>query len=246
MNGRDLVRGSCPSCGRDSLRPALATYDRLPCPRCRHPFALPSPVPFAAGDWVLSDDPALMRQAVESAGPYPSARKDRLLACAVCARGFPDCPDAQLWRAVETGIAFADGLCDARSRERVERELIQLPADRAEIPEWLGVAWLCVAEKVGGRPADCRSVRAEVVADCFREVYPNPFAPPEVRSEWMTGPIVGLASEVARSRRLDLLPTLADALERAGCEDDRIIDHCRRDGPHPPGCWVIDLLLGKG
>jgi len=39
---------------------------------------------------------------------------------------------------------------------------------------------------------------------------------------------------------------LADALLNAGCEDDEVIDHCRGYRPHVRGCWVIDLLLGKG
>jgi hypothetical protein len=31
----------------------------------------------------------------------------------------------------------------------------------------------------------------------------------------------------------------------AGCDSDEIITHCRGDGPHVRGCWVVDLLLGK-
>jgi len=31
----------------------------------------------------------------------------------------------------------------------------------------------------------------------------------------------------------------------AGCEDEQIIGHCRGDGPHVRGCWVVDLILGK-
>jgi hypothetical protein len=38
---------------------------------------------------------------------------------------------------------------------------------------------------------------------------------------------------------------LADALEDAGCDDADILAHCRGDGPHVRGCWVVDLLLGK-
>jgi hypothetical protein len=39
---------------------------------------------------------------------------------------------------------------------------------------------------------------------------------------------------------------LADALEGAGCTDGDILAHCRGAGPHVRGCWVVDLLLGKG
>jgi hypothetical protein len=42
------------------------------------------------------------------------------------------------------------------------------------------------------------------------------------------------------------LAVLADALDEAGCTDPDIPAHCRQPGPHVRGCWVIDLLLGKG
>jgi hypothetical protein len=42
------------------------------------------------------------------------------------------------------------------------------------------------------------------------------------------------------------MPILADALQDAGCEDEALLSHCRGDSPHVRGCWVVDLLLGKG
>jgi hypothetical protein len=36
----------------------------------------------------------------------------------------------------------------------------------------------------------------------------------------------------------------ADALQDAGCENFDILDHCRSEGPHGCGCWVVDLVLG--
>jgi hypothetical protein len=38
----------------------------------------------------------------------------------------------------------------------------------------------------------------------------------------------------------------ADALEDAGCDNADIFSHGRGPGPHVRGCWVVDLLLGKG
>ena len=48
--------------------------------------------------------------------------------------------------------------------------------------------------------------------------------------------------------RLDAtsLAVLADALEEAGATDADLLNHLRGPGPHVRGCWVIDLLLGKG
>ena len=41
------------------------------------------------------------------------------------------------------------------------------------------------------------------------------------------------------------MPILGDALQDAGCHDEDMLTHCRGDGPHVRGCWVVDLLLGK-
>lgn len=46
-------------------------------------------------------------------------------------------------------------------------------------------------------------------------------------------------------RAFDRLPILADAFQDAGCENDDILAHCRGEGPHVRGCWVVDLVLGK-
>jgi hypothetical protein len=39
---------------------------------------------------------------------------------------------------------------------------------------------------------------------------------------------------------------LADALQDAGCDQEDVLAHCRGQGPHVRGFWVVDLLLGKG
>jgi hypothetical protein len=38
---------------------------------------------------------------------------------------------------------------------------------------------------------------------------------------------------------------LAEALEKAGCDNADILNHCRGPNVHVRGCWVVDLLLGK-
>jgi hypothetical protein len=53
------------------------------------------------------------------------------------------------------------------------------------------------------------------------------------------------AEGIYADRIFDLLPTLADSLQDAGCENPDILDHCRGPGPHVRGCWVVDLVLGK-
>jgi hypothetical protein len=43
----------------------------------------------------------------------------------------------------------------------------------------------------------------------------------------------------------DRMNILAGALLDAGCDDEELIQYCRREGPHVRGCWVVDAILGK-
>jgi hypothetical protein len=54
-----------------------------------------------------------------------------------------------------------------------------------------------------------------------------------------------MAQAIYDGRTFDQLPILADALEEAGCHNSDVLAHCRSEGPHVRGCWVVDLLLGK-
>ncbi len=85
-----------------------------------------------------------------------------------------------------------------------------------------------------------------------REIAGNPFRPVVAYSSWLTPNIVALAQTIYEERDLPSghldsahLAVLADTLEKAGCENNDILSHCRRRGPHVRGCWVVDLLLGK-
>lgn len=62
---------------------------------------------------------------------------------------------------------------------------------------------------------------------------------------WNDGTIPRLAQAIYSDRRFSDLPILADAIEEAGCTDAEILAHCRAEGPHVRGCWVVDLLLRK-
>ncbi|QEH34491.1 hypothetical protein OJF2_30300 [Aquisphaera giovannonii] len=63
--------------------------------------------------------------------------------------------------------------------------------------------------------------------------------------EWSGGVVPRLAEEILSGSGFDRLPLLAEALERAGCEDPVILGHLRSRGTHYPGCWVLELLLGQ-
>jgi hypothetical protein len=88
--------------------------------------------------------------------------------------------------------------------------------------------------------------RNRPLADAVRCLFGNPFRRPEARPEWRTEAAVGVAAGVVAEWAWDRLPILADAVEEAGCGDPGVLAHLRGDGPHVPGCWAVDLVLGKG
>src|SRR5262249_38992633 len=84
--------------------------------------------------------------------------------------------------------------------------------------------------------------------ELLREIIGNPFRPVTIDPAWLawnnrTSP--QLAHGIDEERAFERLPILADALEEAGCTDADILSHCRQQGEHVRGCWVLDLLLGK-
>lgn len=77
------------------------------------------------------------------------------------------------------------------------------------------------------------------------DVVGNPYAPVRLRDEWRTSTALALARGMYQSRDFAAMPILADALQDVGCNEDRVLDHCRGTGNHVRGCWCLDLLLGK-
>src|SRR5262249_45247069 len=82
-------------------------------------------------------------------------------------------------------------------------------------------------------------------ARLLHELFGNPFRPVAADRSWLTSDVVGLARAIYDDRAFDRLPSLADALQDAGCDQADVLAHCRGGGPHVRGCWVVDLLLGK-
>ncbi len=89
----------------------------------------------------------------------------------------------------------------------------------------------------------------------IHDIFGNPFRPVARDLNWLAwngGTVTKIAKAIYDERELPSghldparLAILADALEEAGCNDTDILAHCRSDGPHVRGCWLIDLLLGK-
>ena len=93
----------------------------------------------------------------------------------------------------------------------------------------------------------------EALCHLLRCVFGNPFRPVSPDPAWRTPGVRALA--VATYQELSLphgaldatrLGVLADALEDAGCAEGALAEHLRSPGPHVRGCWVVDLLTGRG
>jgi len=96
------------------------------------------------------------------------------------------------------------------------------------------------------RPAVERTSAALVAL--AREVLGNPFRVPAIHPawrEWHGGAVRLIAERVARTWDFSALPVLADALQDAGCEDEHLLAHLRSPGPHVPGCWALEAVLGR-
>ncbi|AWM42519.1 hypothetical protein C1280_35020 [Gemmata obscuriglobus] len=97
--------------------------------------------------------------------------------------------------------------------------------------------------RAAGADAGCAEqvAQAELVRDLFADrfwfVVPDP--------AWLTADVRALANHIYDGHAFEHMPILADALQDAGCESGRVLDHCRGPAPHARGCWVIDLVLGK-
>jgi hypothetical protein len=95
--------------------------------------------------------------------------------------------------------------------------------------------------------------RSEAVQECaaqtdlLRDIVGNPFRPVTFSPRWRTSTAVAIARGMYESRDFGAMPILADALQDAGCEAEAILTHCRdAQQVHVRGCWVVDLVLGKG
>ena len=87
-------------------------------------------------------------------------------------------------------------------------------------------------------------MRRGISGSLVRDIFGNPFRPVTIDPRWLTSTVVDLASAIYEERAFDRMPILADALMDAGCDNEEIIAHCRSEGPHVRGCWVVDLLRG--
>lgn len=101
-----------------------------------------------------------------------------------------------------------------------------------------------------GSPAWRTAEAAEEAAQCalLRDIFGYPARPFCFDPAWLSGDgrsAVERARAIYEENRFAELPLLAEVLQRAGCRDRAVLDHCRASMEHVRGCWVVDALLGR-
>lgn len=105
------------------------------------------------------------------------------------------------------------------------------------------------------RNADRAQARSREFADAFaviegipaketallRHIYGNPFRPYPVPESW-PATVTQLANALYNGENCGF--ALHDALLEAGHPE--LAEHFRQEQNHPKGCWVIDVVLGRG
>ena len=153
-----------------------------------------------------------------------SDRKLTLYGVACCRRTW-DRFDESMRKHVEAWELFAEG--------RISRDLLHASCPNV----WsdpVDLAWDAASGEEG---------LAQAIL--VREVFGNPFRLVAFKPEWRTDTSLALAQQMYDTRDFSLMPILADALQDVGCDNTDILDHCRSEGPHVRGCWVVDAILGK-
>jgi hypothetical protein len=196
-------------------------------------------------------------QLLDFLGVRLTRRKQILFGCG-CAR--------QLWhllthevnrQAVQTSERHADGRARKAEMRRAWGAIEWEPVMYTEWPIDMVTAWVPYRDitwnEAHEKGLDDERQRPEAVrergwSDVIRELFGNPFRPVEAVPQWLTGndgTAAKLAQTIYDEYAFDRLPILGDALEDAGCDNVRLLAHCRQRGPHYRGCWALDLILGK-
>jgi hypothetical protein len=218
-------------------------------------------------EWRSCDDPVFMLQNL--AHGTVSDRKLRLFACACCRRVWNLLSDARSRTAVDVAERFIEGTASRDELEEAARAAASVIAAGPEL-QWnlelemaeaafrtatlhhmplnvIGIA-LRTSSTEDGLVVSVAERSHQVVL--LRDIL-GPSCPPLrvlVDQAWLRsdeGLVPAIAREIYNQSRWDLIPMLADALEKAGCSEETILSHCRSGQQHVRGCWIVDLLLAK-
>jgi hypothetical protein len=196
-------------------------------------------------EWLASTDP---RPMLEFLRGKASERKLRLFAVACCRQDIDLMENAFNRLTLEASEDNAEGQVSRKELKAIRRAAWEALDDSEPKAAWEAAgsrAWEAVSAtlwRLG--PFSDKTCQVALLLDIFG----NPFRPvtldPAVLT-WNGGTVPKLAQAIYDERRFSDLPILADAIEEAGCSEPAILTHCRSEGPHVRGCWVVDLILGK-
>ncbi len=221
-------------------------------------------------EWLVCTDPWRMLEFLERRA---SARKLRLFAVACCRRARHLSDDPRLLGAVEAAERTADGDLNAPEFAEAMRPVRELWArvlewergpfrymasaarhlttpEAAKYAAGFAARGLACLKGEEEGPDWIAALGAEEViqSELLRDIFGDPSRPLRIDPDWLTGQghsAARLARRIEEEGRFGDLPTLAESLERAGCRERAMVDHCRTRGPHVRGCWVLDALLGR-
>jgi hypothetical protein len=204
-------------------------------------------------EWLKATD---CRQLIELLEHHSSGRKARLFACGIGRALWKFLGDDRSRAAVDAAERHADG--DADSAELIAVHDAAADAIRgttsrvaywvADRHPWQGARVVALSIEQASNDHDAADWRLRISRDApkiLRCVFRFPFRRIAFDPDWRTSDTVALARGIYDDRAFDRLPLLADALMDAGCDDEQVLGHCRSDGPHVRGCWVVDLVLDK-
>jgi hypothetical protein len=218
-------------------------------------------------EWLMSTSPETMLAFVE---PDASERKLLLFGCACWRRLWHLLPEGPARQPVELAEAFADGLLDREewqsAHERWQESALGLAfgftlggriseaLEQMGLSAALGSSHAHLASRAARSAAEWVgewAVSSEARTQChlLRDILGNPFRPFTVEPAWRhwnNNCAQRLAQEIYDSKRFEDLPILGDVLEDAGCTEPALLSHAREGGEHVRGCYVVDLVLGKG
>jgi len=89
-----------------------------------------------------------------------------------------------------------------------------------------------------------REAELLIHSDILRDIVGNPYRRADLQPAWRTRDVTLIAQRMYDERCFDAMFVLSDALEETGCDTPMILEHCRGNGMHYRGCWLIDAILG--
>lgn len=217
-------------------------------------------------EWLAATHPYEMLEFVKHT---TTNRQSRLFACACCRHIWHLIDQAEFRDAVDTAELIGDERVIGKVRKSLAKRLNTIYReswDRPEASRHAAYAALhCLQKDTGWHPTSHHAAVWAVSATAaasdregvsqgeyaeqaafLRDIFGSPFRPVAAKASWLTSTVVAITGGIYQERAFDRLPILADALMDAGCDNDDVLAHCRSDGPHVRGCWVVDLVLSRG